>query len=296
METNVILAVIVLLQIVLIILLIVWYRTRSEGKFELEKVKTSKDMQKYLQMLDDKFEGRYQDIDEVIDTLKQKMDEFGQKTEKHADESAQEVKKILTESEKNFQTKNDDLIRAGKALEEKTERFDDFVSEIKTMISATMEETDKRISDLLSSEMKPIVNHIFHDSKRLSRYEKGYDIKILEKFLTNIFTSLDYIKREREKNDRIILKNIEEDLLVILRNSGIYRLELSEGDLYTDDLDHFVDIEFLPTTVQEKVNRIEKIHRYGYYKIYLNNNNEKIKTPVRVARISVNQIAIEGEE
>jgi len=248
----------------------------QKTKFKLSTIKTTNDMQQYLQLLDNKFESKYSDMDDAVSILNQKIENFTKQANMAVVELSEHFENILL---KNKEILNEQSIQ----IQDKIALLDKF--ENKTI--ELLETIKTEITLSVTEEISPIKNHIIKDFEKLKRYENGYDQQITKRYNNEIFRLLDYIKKERMKNNTEALNDIEEDILIMLENNGIEKLNISVGELYTDELDQYVVVEYVSTSKIEDNQKIKDIKKYGYFLNFLNTENEKIKKPIREARIVV---------
>jgi len=248
----------------------------QKTKFKLSTIKTTNDMQQYLQLLDNKFESKYSDMDDAVSILNQKIENFTKQAKMVVVESSEHLENILL---KNKVILDEQSIQ----IQDKIALLDKF--ENKTI--GLLETIKAEITLSVTEEISPIKNHIIKDFEKLKRYENGYDQQITKRYNNEIFRLLDYINKERIKNNTEALNDIEEDILIMLENNGIEKLNISVGELYTDELDQYVVVEYVSTSKIEDNQKIKDIKKYGYFLNFLNTENEKIKKPIREARIVV---------
>lgn len=266
----------VILIIVILFQFIFLYKMSQKTKFKLSTIKTTNDMQQYLQLLDNKFESKYSDMDDAVSILNQQIENFTKQANMAVVESSEHLENMLL---KNKVILDEQSIQ----IQEKIALLDKF--ENKTI--GLLETIKAEITLSVNEEISPIKSHIIKDFEKLKRYENGYDQQITKRYNNEIFRLLDYIKKERIKNNTEALNDIEEDILIMLENNGIEKLNISVGELYTDELDQYVVVEYVSTSKIEDNQKIKDIKKYGYFLNFLNTENEKIKKPIREARIVV---------
>lgn len=130
--------------------------------------------------------------------------------------------------------------------------------------------------------------------EKIKEYESSYNTKIVTKlFADSLITILDGInyelQKEKNQNNKVLLE-IENDLLTVLSENNIKRMELKEGMLFTGEgKKQFSKVKIFPaeTTQKSNHNKIANIKTHGYYKPCDRVNNGK--QTVRPAQISVYQ-------
>ncbi|MDD3342135.1 MAG: hypothetical protein PHR87_01000 [Sulfurospirillaceae bacterium] len=170
------------------------------------------------------------------------------------------------------------------------ENFISRLDEHNSDLQKTRQGLDKFVS-IIQKELKSMDEHIgsiqdltLQKEEKIRRFEDGYDNKIITQFTKELFNILEFIKKERKINDFASLKEIEEDLLLLLENNGIYKTNIQENDHYEEYIklakivgSHITDSEQLNASIKEVV-------REGYY-IELDKNKRALK----IAEVIVNK-------
>ncbi len=238
----------------------------KKQKFEILDVQTVEDMQKYLQLLDDKFIQQQNEIIQNIESFKDMVKAF----ENNFNKKVEKSDSLLSRVESTIEN-----VSEIKAIETQLVNITENTKSLTTL------EAD--IRQLLIDEITPIKEYAINQYKKLNRHESGYDKKILGRFYRDIFKILDFIKKEQQSNKNEVVEEIEDDLIILLENSNVYRLDIYEGDKYdSENLDAYVQVEYLDTEVEDDDNKIIKIKKDGYV---LKNGSYKI--PQRDAKIIV---------
>ena len=105
----------------------------------------------------------------------------------------------------------------------------------------------------------------------------------MDKYFKSIFKILDIIKKENSVVKNELVEDIEEDLIIILKNSNIYKLDIQEGDFYdASKYDQYVDIKYIDTPNEEDSGVIKYVKTDAYYLL-----SDEYKKPKHSAKIHV---------
>jgi len=236
----------------------------QKEKFEILNVKTVEDMQKYLQSLDDKFIQQHNEITKNIESFKNMINTF----ENSFNERVEKIDSLLGKVEFVSKSKI-------KVIETQLLNITNNTKSLTTL--------ENDIKQLFIDEMKPMKEYAFEQRDKLKRYESGYDSKILDKFFKSIFKILDIIKKENSVVKNELVEDIKDDLLIILKNSSIYKLDIQEGDTYdANKYDQYVDITYINTSNEKEAGVIKEVKRDAYYLL-----SGEYKKPKHSAKIHV---------
>ncbi len=285
-----VLVVVIFLQFVLL------YIMQRRTRFKLNDVKTSNDMQVYLQTLDSKFEEKYNDIDQIISNLDQQVISYGKEAKKHISDVAKSIEHTLYANQKILDGESAKVSSSIDQINRQLSLFDDSIEKIQSQIPDLLDSTEKKLSLTLNEEFSPIKNHIVKDFEKLKRYENEYDQKITKRYNNEIFRILDYIKKQRKINDSEALEDIEEDILIMLKNSGIERHEYFVGDTVKQEDDQYLLIDYIETDDEDKEGKIIEVKKHGYFSYFLNKQDKKVKKSIKEAKVAVYKFEQQGEK
>ncbi len=93
----------------------------------------------------------------------------------------------------------------------------------------------------IMSEMEGMKNHIasiqelsLEKEEKIRRYEAGYDQTNIKNFTKGLFRILATIKEEQAKEASDSLSEIQEDILILLENNGIEKIDITIGNDYKE--------------------------------------------------------------
>jgi len=93
----------------------------------------------------------------------------------------------------------------------------------------------------IMSEMEGMKEHIasiqelsLEKEEKIRRYEAGYDQTNIKNFTKGLFRILATIKEEQAKEDSNSLSEIQEDILILLENNGIEKIDITIGNDYKE--------------------------------------------------------------
>ena len=103
------------------------------------------------------------------------------------------------------------------------------------------------------------------EKELMEPYEWSTIKKIIDQFLKELFRILEFIKEEQQKEYSNSLKEIEEDIILLLENNGINKINL-HGIKSFDKLTKYAKIvRTEKTTFEEQDSTLKKVIRDGYY-------------------------------
>lgn len=121
--------------------------------------------------------------------------------------------------------------------------------------------------------------------EKIKRYEEGYDKKVINQFINELFRILDFIKDEQKKEFTESLKEIEEDITLLLENNGINKVEIYESQ-NLEDLKKFVKVIKTENTNIEEIDlTINDILKDGWF-IQVDNETTHV---IRYAEVIINK-------
>lgn len=179
---------------------------------------------------------------------------------------------------------NTDVTKVINSFKANLDKYDESQNKTKDALDKFVNHIINNI-DVMKEDMDSIKKLAIEKEEKIKRYEDGYDKKILNQFLKELFRILEFIKEEQEKEYSGSLKEIEEDILLLLENNGINKINLEE----IEDLEKLTKfakiIRTEKTNLKEKNSTLNKILRDGYY---IQLDNEKIKI-VKHAEVIINK-------
>ncbi len=240
-------------------------------------------------------ESTIDDIGSFLSQLDEEVSMGSKLTDQH-------LKKFVTELKGHEQKRQDMLLQVNQKIEEVTKQLQDETSESKKEIRKIIEhlniilkENLKDISSniqLMQNEVKETTALALAKEEKIRRYEDGYDQKNIKRFNKGYFRILESIRQERQKNDSEILEELQEDLLLLLDDNGIERVEINEGDSY-EGLSKFAKvIETVETDDSAKDYIIKEIRKDGYF-IQVDDDMKRVIQSAEVIVYKLNKI--EGE-
>jgi copper chaperone CopZ len=162
-------------------------------------------------------------------------------------------------------------------------KFTAKITDVKQEISSSANQTTSKLSAINNQLLKPlktiegihkyIVKDAEYKDEKIREYESSYNTKIVTKlFADSLIETLDYIHYElqQEKNkDNKALLEIQDDLLTLLSENNIKRLELEKDMLFDSNARKqfpSVKVSLIKTIKKSLKNKIVSIKNHGYYK------------------------------
>jgi len=144
------------------------------------------------------------------------------------------------------------------------------------------------------SEMEDIKEHIasiqelsLEKEKKIRRYEAGYDQTNIKNFTKGLFRILETIKEERAKDDSESLSEIQEDILILLENNGIEKINIKLGNNYKEYSKVAKVITTKETNDPQQDSTIKEIKTDGYI-IHIDEDTNKVLIPAEVIVYKLN--------
>ncbi len=240
-------------------------------------------------------ESTIDDIGSFLSQLDEEVSMGSKLTDQH-------LKKFVTELKGHEQKRQDMLLQVNQKIEEVTKQLQDETSESKKEIRKIIEHLNiilkENLEDissniqLMQNEVKETTALALAKEEKIRRYEDGYDQKNIKRFNKGYFRILESIRQERQKNDSETLEELQEDLLLLLDDNGIERVEINEGDSY-EGLSKFAKvIETVETDDSAKDYIIKEIRKDGYF-IQVDDDMKRVIQSAEVIVYKLNKI--EGE-
>lgn len=148
-----------------------------------------------------------------------------------------------------------------------------------------MEKLTKGLGSILSdmkSELSAVKEIAYQKDTQIKKYEDGYDYQILKNFINEIFKILDNIDKNNE-NPQAVLEETKEDLLIMLENANIQKIDIKVGDTYSGNEKIAKVVSTQQTEDEDKLDTIASVSKNGYEYI-IDDNQSKV---LRVSEVSV---------
>lgn len=235
-----------------------------------------------------------QDIERFLNSLDEEMSERSLITEKHLQK--------FTEALRQYDNSTTNLMYEIKksnnqVITQITEEISTSQNEIKKIISLLNEMLKEHLSDVSHSigTMKEEVNAVkdltVKKEEKIRRYEEGYDQKNIKQFYKEFFKILEFIRKERQTNDHESLEDIQDELLLLLENNGIEKIEIEENSSYEglSKVAKVIDTEETDDPAKELL--IKEVKKDGYF-IQVNDEMQRVIRPSEVIVYKLNQVKV----
>jgi predicted nucleic acid-binding Zn ribbon protein len=171
-------------------------------------------------------------------------------------------------------------ITTSKEVSQLEYKFTAKITDVKQEISNSANQTISAVNNQLSKSLntiegihKYIVKEAEYKDAKIRECESGYNTKIVTKlFADSLIETLDYIhyelQQEKNKGNKILL-DIQDDLLTLLSENNIKRLELKKDMLFDSKARKTfpsVKVSLIKTIKKSLKNKIVSIKNHGYYK------------------------------
>lgn len=117
--------------------------------------------------------------------------------------------------------------------------------------------------------------------EKIKRYEMGYDYSNIKNFTKGLFRIIEFIEQEDPSENNEILKEIKEDILLILENNGVDKIDIEVNDDYRQYVKVAKVIETVDTSNPEKDSMIKEVKTQGY-KIDITDGKVNVLKPSEV--------------
>ena len=171
-----------------------------------------------------------------------------------------------------------------------------FIQELKSyedQHGKTKESLNNVISKV-ASELQGMKEHIgsiqelsLEKEEKIRRYESGYDQAIIKNFTTGLFRILETIKEEQAKENSDSLSEIQEDILILLENNCIEKIDIELGKNYKEYSKVAKVVRTEMTTDSLKDSTVKEIKKDGYI-TQINESTIKIHIPAEVIVYKLN--------
>jgi len=146
----------------------------------------------------------------------------------------------------------------------------------------------------IMSEMEAMKEHIasiqelsLQKEEKIRRYEDGYDQKQFKNFTKGLFRIIESIQEEKLESNCSSLSEIEEDILILLENNGIEKVEIEAGSSFKE----YSKVAKITTTVETSDDTldstIKEVKKNGYI-IQVDENTTKVVRPAEVVIYKLN--------
>ena len=171
-----------------------------------------------------------------------------------------------------------------------------FIQELKSyedQHGKTKESLNNVISKV-ASELQGMKEHIgsiqelsLEKEEKIRRYESGYDQANIKNFTKGLFRILETIKEEQAKENSDSLSEIQEDILILLENNGIEKIDIELGKNYKEYSKVAKVIRTEMTTDSLKDSTVKEIKKDGYI-TQVDESTIKIHIPAEVIVYKLN--------
>ncbi len=172
-----------------------------------------------------------------------------------------------------------------------------FIQELKSyedQHGKTKESLNNVISKV-ASELQGMKEHIgsiqelsLEKEEKIRRYESGYDQANIKNFTKGLFRILETIKEEQGKENSDSLSEIQEDILILLENNGIEKIDIELGKNYKEYSKVAKVIRTEMTTDSLKDSTVKEIKKDGYI-TQIDESTIKIHIPAEVIVYKLNK-------
>jgi hypothetical protein len=123
---------------------------------------------------------------------------------------------------------------------------------------------DKELADI-KNHLSALQDHILKKDEKIRRFEDGYDYKIQNRFIKDIFYILDGLQKSYNSNPNDITLETINDIVVMLDNNGIHEItDIKAGSIYKGQ-ENFAYIERVESVSDaSKDGLIKEITKKGF--------------------------------
>ena len=100
--------------------------------------------------------------------------------------------------------------------------------------------------------------------EKIKRYEIGYDYSNIKNFTKGLFRIIEYINQENSDQNNEVLNEIKEDILLLLENNGVEKIDVQVNADYRQYVKVAKVIETVDTEDKAKDSTIKEIKSQGY--------------------------------
>lgn len=227
-----------------------------------------------------------QDIEKFLNSLDEEMSERSIITEKHLQKFIDTLKQydysrtnLLYEIKRNNTEVTNSISQDVSSGQDEIKKI---VSLLNEMLKSHLDDVSNKIGTM-KEEVKAVKELTLDKEEKIRRYEEGYDQKNIKLFYKELFKILEFIRKERDSNDNEAFEDIQEDILLLLENNGIEKIDIEKGVSYEglSKIAKVIDTE--ETDDQSKDLLIKEVKKDGYF-IQV---DEEIQRVVRPAEIIV---------
>ena len=254
----------------------------------------------YLLLLKKRFhitsESATQDIERFLNSLDEEVAERGIVTQKYLQTFSKELQEHEEKRIVMLDQVNNSVDEAVHQIQSDTNSGRE---EIKKIVALLNEMLKKHLDDVsnnigtMKEEVSAVKELTLEKEEKIRRYEDGYDQKNIKQFYKDLFKILEFIRKERYEKDNIVLEEIQEDLLLMLENNGIEKIEIDEGVSYEGHSKVAKVIDTEETNDPSKDLLIKEVKKDGYF-VQVDDEMQRVIRPAEVIVYKLNQ-AEEGE-
>lgn len=276
MEMNTILA--SLLIIMLILQSGAIYLLLIRKRFKITSESATHDIERFLNSLDEEMSERSLTIDKYLLKLADTL-------EKNNTSRINTMYEIKTSNQEVINNITQDVNASQNEVKK-------IVSLLNEMLKTHLDDVANKIGTM-KEEVNAVKELALTKEEKIRRYEDGYDQKNIKQFYKELFKILESIRKERQTNDNEVLEDIQEDLLLLLENNGIEKIEIEEDTSYEglSKVAKVIDTE--ETDDPSKDLLVKEIKKDGYF-VQVDEEMRRVIRPAEVIVYKLNQ-AKEGE-
>ncbi|WP_223890075.1 hypothetical protein [Sulfurovum sp. TSL6] len=276
MEMNTIL--IVLLIIMLILQSGAIYLLLIRKRFKITSESATQDIERFLNSLDEEISERSLSTDKYLLKLAESL-------EKHDTSRINMMYEIKTGNQEVINNITQDVNTSQNEVKK-------IVSLLNEMLKTHLDDVANKIGTM-QEEVRAVKELALEKEEKIRRYEEGYDQRNIKQFYKELFKILESIKKERQTNDNEVIEDIQDDLLLLLENNGIEKIEIVEGTSYEglSKVAKVIDTE--ETDDPDKDLLIKEVKKDGYF-VQVDEEVQRVIRPAEVILYKFNQVK-EGE-
>lgn len=276
MEMNTILA--SLLIIMLILQSGAIYLLLIRKRFKITSESATHDIERFLNSLDEEMSERSLTIDKYLLKLADTL-------EKNNTSRINTMYEIKTSNQEVINNITQDVNASQNEVKK-------IVSLLNEMLKTHLDDVANKIGTM-KEEVNAVKELALTKEEKIRRYEDGYDQKNIKQFYKELFKILESIRKERQTNDNEVLEDIQEDLLLLLENNGIKKIEIEEDTSYEGLSKVAKVISTEETDDPSKDLLVKEIKKDGYF-VQVDEEMRRVIRPAEVIVYKLNQ-AKEGE-
>ncbi|GIT99703.1 hypothetical protein TSL6_02100 [Sulfurovum sp. TSL6] len=269
---------IVLLIIMLILQSGAIYLLLIRKRFKITSESATQDIERFLNSLDEEISERSLSTDKYLLKLAESL-------EKHDTSRINMMYEIKTGNQEVINNITQDVNTSQNEVKK-------IVSLLNEMLKTHLDDVANKIGTM-QEEVRAVKELALEKEEKIRRYEEGYDQRNIKQFYKELFKILESIKKERQTNDNEVIEDIQDDLLLLLENNGIEKIEIVEGTSYEglSKVAKVIDTE--ETDDPDKDLLIKEVKKDGYF-VQVDEEVQRVIRPAEVILYKFNQVK-EGE-